>query len=356
LFVTGSVALLAAAAACNKPRPEPLPREPDTTAHLAPSNPDAQARKDAPGPGPAPSPAAAQPAEEPAVDVGVQDVYDASEDVGQVPEEQAPADPLAEKLKRLKFKARRDAAWARAAVANIESYRADLKKFERDAAQWEVDRHIPSSPQLDTFKSTVYDLAGKNAIVIEYYEEQPDAAPRRVLPETLQGNREFEYEDLDVRDAHQVVLRVVPPDAASMRTWLGKVVETQRLVKIRNVGVGLGSLIVNFEVYSWRNVRPPLHKTDERTLEVELKQIGVEGSLEQLLEQDRVGQIQHAAMSYKEFNDAIPKLDEALALLDQGKLVAARLSYFRRTYEDAQRTNAQALQSKAIDTVEKKAK
>jgi len=338
---------------CKSPRGGGTPPEPDagvrnarTDAESRPGKADAEKQRSH----------AAESSEEDAVPeisgVDGEDELVSSPPVRQAKE--APADPLDEKLKKLKFKARREVMWARAAMSNIESYRADLKKFERDFAEWELPVFVPDEPKLDEVKKLLYDLAGARSIVIEYYEAKPDTMPRKPLPKQIRGDRDFSYEEEDIRDLHQVVMRVVPPDADSMRGFLKDAAAAKRLVHVRKVSLSEQRLVVNLTVYSFRKLVLPVHVAEERSIERELKSFGIEKSMEELQAVDSVGHLQNATLSYAEFNASIPKVNEALGLLGQGQYLAARSEFFRRTFEAAQRDNGKALESNAIDAVVKK--
>jgi hypothetical protein len=317
--------LALAAAGCNKPRKvehgsEPAPKAPKATA------PDgAAAGTDA------------EPAEAPDVTTG-EVRPDLVAKAPEAPPEPAEK-PLKEKLKELKFKARREVVWARTTIDNIPSYERALEKYQREFDQWRMYERVPLEPKKAELKAALTELFDRLGLPILYYAEADSTVPPRKLPEVIHGDKAFEFEDNDVREIFHVTIRTgaaTPETVASLVTELKAL---DRLLYVRRVKVGKEELLVNLDTYFFRAERYPVHQVLERKLEERMRQMGIARSVDEVVNDDPLGHLQNAALSYREFNANLEALNEAMALLSRSKFLEARSSFFRRAVEEARQAD-----------------
>lgn len=242
---------------------------------------------------------------------------------------------LTTSLKRLKFKARREVIAARTTIENIPSYRRSLEKFEREFEQWGMYTEVPREPGYDELKSAIAGVVGGLGLELLYYKVKESSVEPRALPEVIHGNKSFTFEDNDVRSAFQVSIRIPQLPRESQTKLLAELKALDRLLLIRRVKDQSESLLINMEGYWFPEERYPLHQVLPRDLKTEMQQLGITSTIEKVLRQDSVGYLQNAALSYKELNASLPKVNEAMGLLSRSKFLEARSAFFRKAVEAA---------------------
>ncbi len=244
-------------------------------------------------------------------------------------------DDLTERLKRLKFQARREVMAARTTIENIPSYARSLEKFEREFEQWGMYAEVPVEPRHDELKSAIAEVVAKLDLELLYYNiVEPEAKPRR-LPDVIHGDKSFDFEDDDIRHAFQVTIRVNKAEREQLVKLIAGLKDLERMLLIRRVKALPDGNLVNMEAYWFGEERYPLHQVVPRNLKTEMEQLGVTGSMEEVLRQDSVGYLQNAALSYRELNSSLAKVNEAMGLLSRSKFLEARSSFYRRAAEAA---------------------
>jgi len=243
--------------------------------------------------------------------------------------------PLMEKLKKLKFKARREVVWARTTVSNIPSYQRSLEKFEHEFEQWKMYERIPLAPEEDKLKKEFMELAKKHEMEITYFKLKEFPVKSREIPEIVHGDRAFDFKDSDLRGIIQITTRIKKKDPANIKKMFEETREMSRLVHMRRLGPAGREYLINGEAYYFKKEKYPVHVIEERILQTEMKQAGIEQSVEEVVKLDTIGYLQNTAMSYKEYNSSLPKLNEAMKLLSESKFKAARSEFFRRKTEEA---------------------
>jgi len=248
-------------------------------------------------------------------------------------------------LKKLKFKARREVVWVRGAISNIPEYRQSVARLDREAEEWKMLERIPEEPAREALQEELDRLAQLSGLTLEYREFKDAQFKRRKLPETIHGQKPFDFEDNDIRDIVQVVLRTGPAEPAALQEFLGAVVRADRLMVVRKVKprVQERGYIVNLEAFWFPTTAYPIHVVEPRVLEEEMKRVGIGLSVDEAVKLDSVGYLQHASMSYREFNASLEELNGAMKLLSESKYKSARSEFFRRKSEEALRSVAKSL-------------
>ncbi len=242
---------------------------------------------------------------------------------------------LARQLKRLKFKARREVVAARTTIENIPSYARSLEKFEREFEQWGMYTEVPREPGYDELKKEISRAVGKVGLELLYYNVLESDEKTRKLPEVIHGNKSFSFEDNDVREAFQVTVRIPKVPREKQAELLSRLKALDRLLLVRRFKSLSDSILINMDAYWFAEERYPLHQVLARDLKIEMEQLGITGSMEEVMQKDSVGYLQNAALSYKELNSSLPKINEAMALLSRSKFLEARSAFFRKTVEAA---------------------
>jgi hypothetical protein len=344
-LVLALAAALALGAGCNKPRQVgPVSggqaESPGTAA--------AGAGTAATVPTTAPAPAGAGATTAAPADVVLEEAYgedlafDWSEGVGQPaaePEVKSESELLEERLRKLKFKARRDVVWLRDTIANIPSYERALKKYAQEFEQWGMYRRIPTTPDVEGLKKQVAAAVAAGGGEVLYLETQDMPIPARELPPTITGDRPFDFEDNDLRGIVQVILTIKKLDVAPRRKLLDGLKQTERLLMLRKVTGRLDNTLINLEAYYFKEISFPVHVIEPKDLETEMRQSGIELALAEVVKRDSIGHAQNAALSYKEFNASLAQVNAAMKLLSESKFKAARSEFFRRRSEEAARAD-----------------
>jgi NACalpha-BTF3-like transcription factor len=249
--------------------------------------------------------------------------------------DKADPDALMEKLKQLKFRARREVVATRTTIDNIPSYERALEKFAREFEQWGVATRIPTTPQLEELKGAITELTDRLGTPLLYYNVVAPEGPVRELPEFIYGDKSFTFEDTDVHLAYQVTIKVGTVPREKLVELIGALKELPRLLRILRVKTQREGTLINMVAFQFPEERYPLHRAEPRDLERRMQAMGIMESVEQVMAIDQVGYLQNAALSYKEINASLPKLNQALALLSRSKFLEARSDFFRRTVEAA---------------------
>jgi hypothetical protein len=253
------------------------------------------------------------------------------EDAAPAAREAAVQAELASQLKRLKFKARREIVAARTTIENIPSYTRSLEKFEREFEGWGMYVKVPLEPKFDELKGEITKVVEKLGLELLYYNILESKEEKRTLPEVIHGNKSFAFEENDVREAFQVTIRIARVPREMQAKLLAELKGLERLLMVRRFKVLPDSILINMEGYWFGEARYPLHQVLARDLQGEMQQLGITGSMEDILRQDTVGYLQNAALSYKELNASLPKINEAMGLLSKSKFLEARSAFFRKT-------------------------
>lgn len=284
---------------------------------------------------------AGQGAEEDVTEAGEPDAVNPYEEEPEEPMpaiEEEPEQTLRDKLKNLKFKARRDVMWARAAIANSDSYRRSLEKFDRNAEEWELYSRVPREPELDLFEAQLKEMAGNIGVTMEFLQIEQHKVEARNIPEIIHGEKSFEFEDSDLRGMAQVVMRLNLEAGGKLVPFIQGLKRQERLFILRRVMRSPDGIVINGEVYYLLQERFPLHVVEPKDLEQAMKNFGIEISAREAVKLDPVGHLQNAALSYKEFNRSLPALNESMKLLSESSFKSARSEFFRRTSELADRS------------------
>lgn len=255
---------------------------------------------------------------------------------------------LRDKLKKLKFKARRDLLWARAAISNRQSYERSLDKFDRNAEEWDMYQRVPLAPKLEEAEANLRELATRVGVEIAFFQMELQTGEQRQLPMVIHGEKSFEFRDSDLRGMAQIVLRLSLAGAGNLLEFIRGTKELPRLFTIRRVIRTPQGIVINGDVCYFREEKFPLHVVKERSLEQSMKNFGIEVSAREAVRQDPVGHLQNASLSYKEFNASLPLLNEAMALLSESKFKSARSEFFRRASQGAARS-ASEWERKAVE-------
>ena len=330
--------LLTSALACNRPRKvevsaqgtaqESESAEPGAGANAptAPAADDSTSLPDAGAPRTAP------------VDMVGEFASDSSEMVASSVVRPMAVDDLTGRLKRLKFQARREIVAARTAIENIPSYTRSLEKFEREFAEWGMFTAVPAEPGYDDLKGAIAAVVKRVGLELVYYNVIESKATPRRLPEIIHGDKSFEFEDGDVRQVFQVAIRVSRAEREQVLKLVAELKALDRLLLIRRVKPLPESILVNMDAYWFGEERYPLHQVLPRDLKTEMERLGITGSMEEVMRQDAVGHLQNAALSYRELNSSLPKLNEAMGLLSRSKFLEARSAFYRKAVEAAATT------------------
>lgn len=264
-------------------------------------------------------------------------------DVAELPPEVEPTTAGAvalEQLKKLKFKARREVVWARGAIANIPGYEKSLERLKREVKEWGMYERIPEEPLREALQEELDRQGQLNGVTVEYREFQDAKIKRRKLPETIHGQKPFDFEDNDIRNVILVVIRTGLADEAALEKFLSALVRDERLVVVKKVKPRpqQKGWVINLEAYWFPKTSYPLHIVESKVLEDEMKRVGLKLSVDEVVKLDSVGYLQHASMSYREFNASLEELNGAMKLLSESKYMSARAEFFRRKSEDALRS------------------
>jgi hypothetical protein len=246
------------------------------------------------------------------------------------------ADQFSERLKKLKFKARRDVVWCRTTVSNIPSYARALEKFEAEFAQWQMYRKMPVEPGLEAFEKELREMLGHQNLQVNLLNIEPVKVNTRELPGIIHGDRAWSFGDNDIRGISAVTLKVAGGDEAAMQRLRAIFREMDRLVLVRRAKpTQTAEWLFNLEIYHFLDIEYPIHVIEEKDLEKEMRQSGINVSVEEALRRDTIGYLQNASLSYKEFNSSQEKLNEAMQLLSRSKFLEARSTFFRKKMEEA---------------------
>ncbi len=303
---------------------------------------------EAPGPAVAPE----EPAEEKAVERPTEAVVpSAAEEISEAPRADvvearpvavlpAEGEAVTGLLKKLKFKARREVVWSRGAIANIPEYEQSLARLDREAKEWGMFEKIPEEPAQEALQEEIDRLGQLSGVVVEFREFQAAKFKRRKLPETIHGQKPFDFEDNDIRNVILVVVRTGPADDANLDKFLGALVKASRLMVVKKVKPRpqQTGFVINLEAYWFPKTGYPTHVVEAMVLEDEMKRVGIELSVDEAVKLDSVGYLQHASMSYREFNGSMEELNAAMKLLSESKYKSARAEFFRRKSEEALRS------------------
>ncbi len=271
----------------------------------------------------------------PQLEIVEETVEEAAKDVTSVTSKAAAQAELSRQLKRLKFKARREIVAARTTIENIPSYSRSLEKFEREFEQWGMFTRIPKEPKFEELKGEVTDVVEKLQLELLHYNILESKEEKRKLPEVIHGNKSFTFEDNDVREAFQVTVRIARVPRDKQMELLGKLKGLERMLLVRRFKLLPDSILINMDAYWFDEERYPLHRVLPRDLQDEMQKLGITGTMEDILQQDTVGYLQNAALSYKELNASLPKINEAMGLLSRSKFLQARSAFFRKASETA---------------------
>jgi hypothetical protein len=246
---------------------------------------------------------------------------------------------LPERLKKIKFKARREVVWARTTIENTSSYQRALEKFDREFEQWRMYDRIPLEPRKEALQEELDRVVRSHGLEFKYYQAREEPAPVRELPEVIYGNRSFTFEDSDIRMIFQVTIKVDRVPDEKLQALVADIKKMERLVLIRRVQPKHKEVVINLEAYYFRDIKYPVHKIEPLSLDEEMRLAGISADIEDVVKQDSVGYLQNAAMSLKEFNNSLERLNEAMLLLSESKFKEARSTVFRALSENAQRAN-----------------
>lgn len=320
--------LLAFVVSCNKPREvKPQAQEkthspPQAAGQTAPATDVTAGEPDEKG-----TAAESAPAEEPAAEGKAKELP--------ARKEKSEDEDLTERLKRLKFKARRDVVWCRTTVANIPSYSRALEKFEAEFAAWGMYRRVPIAPQVEAFEQQVRKLCGQLGLEVMFLESKEQKVKTRKVPDTIHGDRAWAFEDNDIRGIISVTVKTSVADEAAIESFRKALREMERLVLVRKIRpVAKTETLFNLELYYFLEERYPVHVIEAKDLGKEMRQTGIEVSVETAVQKDSIGYLQNASLSFKEFNSSLPRLNESMQLLSRSKFLEARSSFFRRKMEE----------------------
>jgi hypothetical protein len=332
-FTICFVALLVVAMGCNSPRKvETAAEEQTKSARATPGvAPLGVATVDATGKPDEKSEATASPS----IEVVEETSSKPLQDVAPVAPEAAVQTELPSHLKRLKFKARREVVAARTTIENIPSYSRSLEKFEREFEEWGMYISVPREPQFDKLQRDITGVVKKLGLELLYFNILESTDEKRKLPELIHGNKSFTFEDDDVREAFQVTIRITRVPREKQAKLLAALKRMERLLLVRRFKLQPDSILINMEAYWFGEEKYPLHQVLARDLQTEMQRLGITGSMEEVLQQDSVGYLQNAALSYRELNASLPKINEAMGLLSRSKFLEARSSFFRKIVEAA---------------------
>jgi hypothetical protein len=248
-----------------------------------------------------------------------------------------PDGELLQKLSDFKFKARREVVWARSTIANIPSYEDALRRYDREAQEWQMAALIPDAPDADAARKEIEALCASLGISILSLTFKEEPLERRPLPETIHGDKPFAFEDNDIRGMLQVVLVTGPLPEGTAAKFAAGANEMQRLVRVLRIRSEKERGLINLQIYYFLSITVPRHIVVEKDLNQELARMGITQPLEEVVRKDVVGHLQNAAMSYKEYNQSLPELNRAMELLSQTRYKGARSEFFRRTFEQARK-------------------
>lgn len=276
----------------------------------------------------------AQPLAEPQADVTDREPP-ASED-DEKGREKEEVDQLKERLKKLKFRARRDVVWCRTTIANIPSYARALEKFEAEFAQWQMYRKVPMEPEFEAFEKELKEVLVNQGLEVLFLNVGPQKVSTREIPGIIHGDRAWSFEDNDIRGISAVTLKIARVDDPAVQRFKAALKEMDRLVLVRRVKpTQKDGLLFNLEIYHFLDIEYPIHVIEQKDLQREMHQSGIEVSIEEALQKDSIGYLQNASLSYKEFNSSQEKLNEAMQLLSRSKFLEARSTFFRGKMEEA---------------------
>ena len=236
---------------------------------------------------------------------------------------------IADKLKKLKFKARRDVMWARTTVANIPSYQRALEKYDAEFERWGMYQKVPTAPKLEELRKEVEELAERLGLTVTVLKVKDYPITPRDLPELIRGERAFDFEDNDLRGVVHVTMLFDKVEAELLRSLVAGLKAASRLTRVRRLSPKEGGFLLNADCYYFIDTSFPIHIIEEKDLEKEMGQSGIEMDIEEVVRLDPIGSLQSAALSYKEFNLSLPELNEAMKLLSESRFKSARSEFFR---------------------------
>lgn len=260
--------------------------------------------------------------------------FDAVETAANLPSGPNPQS-VEEKLKKLKLKAQQELLWARDLISNIPSYKTRLERFETQFDEWGMYRKVPLVPDESGLRAAIQKAAAGSGVVITFLEIREADTPAEPIPPTIHGDRSFNFHVNQIRGVLIVTVKVEIHTMGETERFVEALKQAERLIAIRKVDLLGNAAVVHAEAYWFKEERYPIHIIEEKDLEREMHNSGLDLSVEEAVKLDPIGHLHSAALSYREYNASLEKINEGMRLLSRIRFLSARSSFFRKKAEEA---------------------
>ena len=252
--------------------------------------------------------------------------------------EPSEAEVIIENLMKLKVQALAEAQWAQGLREQLESLRNQLVKAEEAVKEPLYTVGVPSILDPKAVEAEWRKAAVDAGTEVQFFELTQAPVHRGAIPQMVPDRKPFQIALNDVRDIFMVVVRIPRVDDAAMERFVSSLTKLDRLTVPTRVQVFGDRVIVNAEVYCWREAPLPERIVTQKDLKEELRRAGVSRSVEEVVKMDPIGHLQHTALSFKAYNAARPDVVQALKAID-------RLAVF-----DLQKQFVENLKKRVADT------
>ena len=231
--------------------------------------------------------------------------------------EPSEAELIMESLKKLKDQALTEAQWAQELRERLESLRNRLAEAEQVLKDPSYTVGVPSKLDPAVVEAEWRKAAVDAGTEVQFFEITEASVHRDAIPPMVPDRKPFQITMNDVRDIFLVVARIPRVDDATMERFVSNLAKLDRLTLPTRVQVFGDRVIVNAEVYRWREVPLPERIVRQKDLKEELRRAGVSLSVEEVVKMDPIGHLQHTALSFKTYNAARPHVVQALKAIDR---------------------------------------
>jgi len=151
----------------------------------------------------------------------------------------------------------------------------------------------------------------------------------RKLPAEVPADKLFEMLDNDIRRIHQVAVTIDSIPDEKLSALIEMVKKFERLTVIRRIKpVHPGQILINAEIYTFKEVAWPKMVVPRHTLEQEMLTAGIKVPIKEAVQNDPIGYLQAASMAYKEYASAVTKLEEAMLVIEKLNMLKARMAFY----------------------------
>lgn len=300
----------------------PAPAEPEAAAQPQPGEVPAPVAGEA---APEQEPTDEQPAEEPGAEAEVE-------------AQPAPTQPTESEFiinaRRLKDRADKDLKWAREVAGALTQTQAELQALALKEESARLLVRMPVAPDVEGLEKLLTDYTKSTGLPLKDLKVEIQELKRRELPPILNGKKAITYEPSDFRGLILATFWLEERDRAKLAPWFDGLKSQDRLLEVKQMKYGENGYLVNVAAYYLPEVSHPLLKSDPKNFKEVMQATGIKVSVEDAVRQDPVGYIQNATMTYVEYNDLLPTVNQTLALQSDLIWRKARLDYLEEKEEE----------------------